>query len=254
MSTSPPPVPEMNGPFEPLEGDRFCFACHPDVPCFNRCCADLTLALTPYDLLRLKTGLGLSSEKVLDTYAEMLTGDASPFPRLKLKMSEAAGHPCPFVSPAGCTIYDFRPGACRAYPLGRGSAKGGHEMFFLVREAHCRGFEESRAWTVREWMADQGLEDYNASNDLWMEIVTSKAPMGPPAQAERMMQMFFMASYNLDRFRSFVFESRFLERFEVEPETVEAMRTDDAALLRFAFRWLRFALFGEPILRLRGAH
>jgi hypothetical protein len=29
------------------------------------------------------------------------------------------------------------------------------------------------------------------------------------------------------------------------------MRTDDAALLRFGFRWLRFALFGEPAVRQR---
>ena len=254
MSAPPPPAPEFHGPFEPLSTDRFCFACHPGVPCFNRCCADLTLALTPYDLLRLKAGLGLTSDEVLETYADILAEDASPFPRLKLKMSAQKGRPCPFVSPSGCTIYGFRPGACRIYPLGRGSARGGHEMFFLVREEHCRGFEEPREWTIREWMADQGLKNYNASNDLWMEIITSRAPLGPPEQAEQKLKMFFMASYNLDRFRAFIFDSRFLERFEVEKETVESMRTDEAALLRFGFRWLRFALFGESTLRLRAGH
>ena len=35
-------------------GKTFCFACHPEVPCFNRCCAELTLPLTPYDVLRLR--------------------------------------------------------------------------------------------------------------------------------------------------------------------------------------------------------
>ena len=252
--SAPPVAPEFHGPFEPLQGDRFRFACHSGVPCFNLCCADLTLALTPYDLLRLKAGLSLSSDQVLDSYTEILSEDSSPFPRLKLKMSGREGRPCPFVSPAGCTIYGFRPGACRIYPLGRGSARGGHEMFFVVREAHCRGFEEARAWTVGDWMVDQGLEDYNASNDLWMEIITSRASLGPPDLAERKLKMFFMACYNLDRFRAFVFESRFLERFEVEKETAEAMRADEAALLRFGFRWLRFALFGEPTLRLRAAH
>ena len=33
--------------------------------------------------------------------------------------------------------------------------------------------------------------------------------------------MFFMVSYNIDKFRSFVFESSFLERFEVDAETLE---------------------------------
>ena len=27
--------------------ERFCFDCHPQVPCFNQCCAELTLPLTP---------------------------------------------------------------------------------------------------------------------------------------------------------------------------------------------------------------
>jgi hypothetical protein len=63
--------------------------------------------------------------------------------------------------------------------------------------------------------------------------------------------MFFTACYDLDRFRSFVFESTFLERFELDDELVESLRNDDDALLRFAFRWLRFALFAEPVLPVR---
>ena len=41
--------------------ETFCFDCNPDVPCFNRCCAELTLPLTPYDVLRLRRNLGLGS-------------------------------------------------------------------------------------------------------------------------------------------------------------------------------------------------
>ncbi len=63
--------------------------------------------------------------------------------------------------------------------------------------------------------------------------------------------MFYMACYDLDSFRSFVFESSFRERFELEPDLVEKLGADDAALLRFAFRWLRFALFGEPTMKPR---
>ena len=60
--------------------------------------------------------------------------------------------------------------------------------------------------------------------------------------------MFYTACYDLDNFRRFVFETTFTERFVLEPELVESMRTDDEALLRFAFRWLRFALFAEPTM------
>jgi hypothetical protein len=50
--------------------------------------------------------------------------------------------------------------------------------------------------------------------------------------------MFFMVSYNIDKFRQFVLESTFLKRYEVDPETVEAVRKDDVALLRFGSKWL----------------
>ena len=49
--------------FHELGPDGFTFACHPEVPCFNQCCRRLNLVLTPYDVLRLKNHLGMSSEE-----------------------------------------------------------------------------------------------------------------------------------------------------------------------------------------------
>jgi len=63
--------------------------------------------------------------------------------------------------------------------------------------------------------------------------------------------MFFTACYDLDRFREFVFGSTLLQRFEVDEDFVDEMRYDDEALLRFAFLWLRFSLFGEDTVRPR---
>jgi hypothetical protein len=63
--------------------------------------------------------------------------------------------------------------------------------------------------------------------------------------------MFHMACYDLDTFRTFIFESSFRDRFELEPELEEQLATDDEALLRFAFRWLRFAMFAEPTMKAR---
>jgi hypothetical protein len=37
----------------------------------------------------------------------------------------------------------------------------------------------------------------------------------------------------------------------VDEDFVEEMRHDDEALLRFAFLWLRFSLFGEPTVKPR---
>jgi hypothetical protein len=47
-------------------------------------------------------------------------------------------------------------------------------------------------------------------------------------------------------------ESSFLNRFEVDDEVIEKIRTDDEALLDFGFDWLRFSLFGEKTIKIKG--
>jgi hypothetical protein len=243
----------LGGPFRPLEGDSFNFACYPGVSCFNQCCADLNLILTPYDILRLKNRLKMRSEDFLETHVVSNLHREEGFPKVQLKMTENPRRPCPFVKAEGCSVYDDRPGACRTYPLGRGSARGGREAFFLVQEDHCRGFAEARTWSVKDWLADQGLPTYNRYNDLWMEIITSKTSLGDQAYRVKKIQMFFMASYNLDRFRDFVFQSRFLDMFDLAPNLVEQMQQDDEALLGLALDWMKFSLFGEKTMTLKNA-
>ena len=58
-----------------------------------------------------------------------------------------------------------------------------------------------------------------------------------------------MASYDLDTFWQFVFESSFLERFDVDKNTVESIRSNQESLLKFGMEWLLFALFNEGTIR-----
>jgi hypothetical protein len=85
-----------------------------------------------------------------------------------------------------------------------------------------------------------------------MEIITAKASLGPPEHVVRKIQMFFMVSYNLDRFRDFIFGSRFLGMFEFDDGAVEKFRSDDLSLLRMGFDWLNFSLFGQKTMPLKG--
>jgi hypothetical protein len=62
---------------------------------------------------------------------------------------------------------------------------------------------------------------------------------------EQVKQMFFMASYDIDRFRKFVFESSFLSRNPMEASMIENLRSDDVALLEFGLKWLKGLLFKE---------
>jgi hypothetical protein len=126
------------------------------------------------------------------------------------------------------------------------------EKFFLVRESHCKGFSEDKEWTALEWMANEGVDEYNKMNDQWLRILTSRKNIGEKSEVPRKVQMFYLASYNLDKFRDFVFKSRFFDRFDVAPETKEEIATSDTALMGFAIDWLWFSLFGENTMKVRG--
>jgi Fe-S-cluster containining protein len=239
-----------------IKDNRFRFRCHKDIECFTRCCKKLNLLLTPYDIIRLKNRLSLSSDIFLENYTVTRLDDRSRFPMVYLKMREDTAKSCPFVTSEGCTIYEDRPGACRIYPLGRAATKpegkrDAIERFFLVSEDHCLGFNEDTEWTLEEWMGNEGLYEYNEVNDKWMEIITSTGSIGEEKDMTKKIQMFSMASYNVDRFREFIFKSRFLELFEVEPGLIDKLASDDKELIIFAFRWLRFSLFGEKTIGLK---
>jgi len=244
--------------FTPLDGKTFKFRCHSEIACFTKCCADLDLVLTPYDVLRLKNRLGLPSADFLEQYTEPCVKQQGRFPLLRLKMNLDPERRCPFVAREGCVVYDDRPGACRIYPLGRAASKvdAGSKTrtkLFLVQEPHCLGLQEEKTWSIEGWFESEALNEYIARNDQWLEITTSRKSLGRRADVLRKTQMFTMASYNLDRFKAFVFESRFLDLFEVGPDLREQLRHDEPALLRFAMEWLKFSLFGEPTMKLKGA-
>ncbi len=63
--------------------------------------------------------------------------------------------------------------------------------------------------------------------------------------------MFFMASTDTDKFRAFVFESSFLDKYEIDQETIDLIKEDDIALMKFSFRYLASSLFGTQDLKIR---
>ena len=96
--------------------DSFQFACHKGLSCFTQCCRRLEVMLTPYDILRLKTALKMSSEAFLEKYTETVFPKRLELPLIKLKKEANA---CPFLTEKGCQVYRDRPTVCRLYPLGR---------------------------------------------------------------------------------------------------------------------------------------
>lgn len=241
-------------------GQHFPFTCHPGVPCFNACCADVNIILTPLDVLRLARKAGLHTREFLDLCTlNPITKDLQ-LPIVMLKMKDEPEKRCPFLEPQGCGVYDHRPWACRMYPLGMAipPARAGEEpepIFFIFEDDHCQGRHQADAprWTADAWRRDQGVIAQDELETGFRELVSHPWFIGGRRQLDpRRMEMFHLACYDLDSFRSFVFETSFRDRFELDPELVSQIAVDDEALLRFAFRWLRFAIFGEPTMTPRG--
>ncbi len=237
--------------------DKFKFSCHPGISCFNNCCGDVNIFLSPYDALRMKTRLGMTSTDFLEKYALLPVQKDMKTPVVVLRMNDDEHKSCPFLTDAGCGIYTDRPWPCRMYPVGLAAQKDtpdgwrGDRFYFLLQEAGCTGFGEAKEWTVEEWIENQGVEEYDVWGEQYKELALHKFfETGGTLPPER-MHMLFTACYDLDRFREFVFDSTLLDRFEVDEDFVDEMRTSDEALLRFAFLWLRFSLFGEKTVRIK---
>ena len=63
--------------------------------------------------------------------------------------------------------------------------------------------------------------------------------------------MYFLALYNLDRFKDFIFYTTFLKRFELEKSQIDKIKSNDEELLKFAFNWIKFSLFGEKTVKIK---
>jgi hypothetical protein len=83
--------------------------------------------------------------------------------------------------------------------------------------------------------------------------VLKKRSSGPTVgkPSERSMELFFLASYDLDGFREFISSTGFTDLFELDPAERQALFENDESLLRFAFRFLKQALFGEITIPIR---
>lgn len=243
--------------------DSFFFRCHKGLACWNACCHGADITLTPYDILRLSRRLGLRPAEFLAQHTLPDHFPKTDLPVAKLKMGGADGKgACPFLADGGCTVYDDRPATCRFYPLGLVSMKmkdgGAKEDFhFLVKEPHCLGHGEAQSQTVAEFRHQQGVDEYADRIRGWIDILmkmASWASIGGPGGKKptpQTQKMFFMATTDVDAFRSFVFGSSFLDKYAVPPEVAEECRTSDEALLELGYAWLKAVLFNEPTLSLR---
>ena len=241
---------ELPEHFHPIDSsEKFCFACHPGVPCFTECCRQLDLALTPYDVLRLKNRLKLHSGKFLEQYVIIEWEEGMVFPACYLTMVDDGRASCVFVTEKGCRVYEDRPGACRAYPVGRGASRDGEgtvtEQYVLVKEPHCRGFEEDPEQTAAEYFQDQGLADYNRFNDPLMQLLQHPRIHFGFRPSKAQLDQFILALYNLDMFRQEMADGRISMNRPLSAMELQALAGGDEELLLLGIRWLMQEFFNE---------
>lgn len=236
------------------DDSRLSFRCHKDIACFNACCKNIDITLAPYDILRLQQHLGMSSAEFLPKYTIPFEMDAQGMPGVKFRPVEG-GTACQFMTEEGCSVYENRPTACRYYPLGLLSIKHkdattDEQSYALVSEEHCLGHQEDRPMSVGEYRAEQGVDVYDKHTRGWRQLILKKKSAGPSigAPSKQSLQLFFMASYNVDQFQEFVLSDQFQGSFELEPELIEQLKTDKVAVLDFGVRFLKQVLYGEKTI------
>lgn len=231
--------------------DRFAFCCHQGLGCFTRCCRNLNLFLYPYDVLRLKNRLQMTSEAFLDRHVDVVSRPGSFFPDVLLTMSEDAEKTCPFLTGEGCTVYPDRPDTCRTFPLEQGIVFEGpkataRDVYFFRPPDFCLGQYETQEWNTTTWAEDQDAVTYHNMTAQWAQIkaLFQKDPWGREGLSGQKGKMAIMATYNLDMFREFVFKSTFLRRYRVKKEVLKKIEANEVSLMLFGFEWVKFFVWG----------
>ena len=228
---------------------RFSFRCHPKVPCFTECCRELELALSPYDVLCLRRELQMSSGEFLERYAIVEQDATGGFPKVYLAMVDDGRASCPFISANGCTVYNGRPGACRAYPVGRGVTLDGngeaHEIHVLIREKHCQGFTEPCSHNVAEWFENQKLTEYNLINDELLPLLQHGKVRNGIRLTQEQFNSFMLMLYKLDEFREAISTPDSLWGLQLDDREKALVLEDDTSLIRHGIRWLKETLLAE---------
>ena len=229
--------------------ESFQFRCHAGVPCFNECCRLLELAISPYDVLRLKHALGLTARQFLNQYAVVEQAATGGFPLVYLATLGDSRGSCPFVAEQGCTVYEDRPAACRAYPLGRGTFRTAsgeiQNIHVLLAEPHCQGGHEDQRQSIDCWETEQGLDLYNPFNDQVVAIVQhDRLRQGmKPSEAQR--QLYLATLYDQDGFGQSILQAAGPAGQDLSALEKQALVADSSALLAYGFKWLTQELFNS---------
>ena len=237
---------------------KICFNCYPGISCFNACCKQADITLAPYDIIRLKNRLGMTSSEFLKKHTVPFQMDGHGTPGVKMRTTDD-DPVCLFMDEEkGCTVYEDRPSACRYYPVALLSSRRSDEYhdeqsYAVVQESHCMGHNEPREITVADYRKEQKVEEYDELNRDFYRIMLKKKSAGPAIgkPSPTSFQFFFLVCYDIDRFKDFLSAPNFRAVYDITDEEYERIMNDEVERLKFGYKLLMQVLFGEDKIPLK---
>lgn len=130
------------------------------------CCRGMgqSILLDPYDIWQLETHLGETFAGLMREKIELHMEERLILPNLKM---QGAAECCGFLNQEGrCGIHAFRPGLCRAFPLGR-NYEDRKLQYFLLEDACPNGGAKVK---VRKWLDVPDNRQYTDFLIKWHDL------------------------------------------------------------------------------------
>lgn len=229
--------------------DSFNFTCGEGQPCFVDCCTGTRIWLYPYDVVRIRRALGISSGEFLRRYTWFLDPGPPGYPVLLLKSANRGEGRCPFAEDSGCTIYPDRPWICRLFPVipvecRTDITSEADRRFNILEWEGCRGVGRGPAVTIREWWQRSGMSVYEEAYPDWQQLTEALKSSSLLPLSSEATEQFILGSYDPDLFREKLLTGEVRETLSLDKSELTRALIDDVFLLKIACRWMCRALLG----------
>ncbi len=161
----------------------------------NNCCKEMAIVLNPHDIIRISEFLEISIPEVHAKYAFFETEQDSGIPLCKLRMQPD----CLFLKNERCEIYPARPVACKMFPISASLSleEGTVKTELSLREFDCKGIDNGKEYSLKEYFAESGAEKDFESAKEWNKFMLILREKGFPDN-EKMFEFFIGVFYKFD--------------------------------------------------------
>ena len=151
--------------------EKFSFHC---TQCGACCINREDILLTPKDVFRIVKKLQMTQREFVEKYCDVYVGSSSRVPLVRLQPF-GKDQRCPLLQDRSCIVHSVKPTVCALFPLGRGmrlkeDQREVFEFSYFLQEIDCG--DRSEEFTVREWLAQFGIQLEDAFFMQWMPFVS----------------------------------------------------------------------------------